>query len=104
MTDGEWLRPESLLPDRTPRRGGRWIDHRLMIGTVLWRTRTGSPWRDLPECYGNWKTAYYRDRRWAIDGAWVSILDELRQGLTLTHSCHIFLDRQITAFRLGLDH
>ena len=33
------------MPDRTPRRGGRWQDHRRIINGVLWRTRTGAPWQ-----------------------------------------------------------
>jgi transposase len=56
------------------------MDHRLLINAVLWRTRTGSAWRDLPPCYGNWKTVYNRHRRWAIDGVWAALLDELRRG------------------------
>ena len=39
---------------------------------------------DLPECYGNWKTVYNRHRRWAIDGVWATILDELRRGCDQT--------------------
>ncbi len=80
MADEEWARLEPLLPDRTPRRGGRWVDHRAVIDGVLWRTRTGSPWRDLPAEYGHWKTVYNRHRRWSADGTWASILDELRRG------------------------
>ena len=80
LTDDEWARLEPLLPDRTPCRGGRWLDHRPVIDGVLWRTRTGSPWRDLPLSYGNWKTVYSRHRRWAGDGTWENILDGLRTG------------------------
>ena len=70
---------ERLLPDRGPRRGGRWIDHRLVINGVMWRTRSGSPWRDLPGEYGNWKTVYNRHRRWSGDGTWERVLAELRR-------------------------
>lgn len=31
---------------------------------VLWIARTGSPWRDLPERFGNWSTAFLRFREW----------------------------------------
>jgi transposase len=79
LSDQEWGRLEPLLPDRSPRRGGRWIDHRLVINGVIWRTRTGSPWRDLPGVYGNWKTVYNRHRRWSGDGTWERILAELRR-------------------------
>jgi transposase len=80
LTDVEWERLEPLLPDRTPARGGRWCDHRQVINGVLWRTRTGAPWRDLPMSYGNWKTVYSRHRRWSGDGTWAMILDRLRAG------------------------
>ena len=56
------------------------MDHRVVVDAVLWRTRTATPWRDLPECYGNWKTVYNRYRRWAIEGVWAAALDELRRG------------------------
>lgn len=80
LTDSEWALLEPLLPDRTPQRGGRWQDHRRVINGVLWRTRTGSPWRDLPEEYGNWKTVYMRHRRWSADDTWARVLDDLRRG------------------------
>lgn len=80
LTDEEWARLEPLLPDRTPRRGGRWADHRAVINAVMWRTRTGSPWRDLPGEYGQWTTVYNRHRRWSADGTWAAVLDELRRG------------------------
>ena len=58
LTDDQWANLEPLLPVRTPIRGGRWMDHRKVINGVLWRTRSGSAWRDLPPEYGNWKTVY----------------------------------------------
>ena len=51
-----------------------------MINGVLWRTRTGAPWRDVPSSYGNWKGIYSRHRRWSGDGTWELILDRLRTG------------------------
>jgi transposase len=80
LTEEEWAALEPLLPDQTPRRGGRWADHRSVINGVLWRTRTSSPWRDLPRDYGHWKTIYNRHRRWSADGTWAKVLDELRRG------------------------
>lgn len=80
LTDEEWARLEPLLPDRSACRGGRWADHRRVIDGVIWRTRSGSPWRDLPPEYGNWKTVYNRHRRWSGDRTWERILDELRRG------------------------
>ena len=52
----------------------------MVINGIMFRTRTGCPWRDLPGEYGNWKTAYNRHRRWSLDGMWQGILDRLRAG------------------------
>ncbi|MGW1998355.1 IS5 family transposase [Embleya sp. NPDC001921] len=67
----EWLRP--LLPE-VGRRGGRWRDHRQVIDGVLFRIRTGTQWRDLPERFGPWKTVHERHRRWSADGTWERLL------------------------------
>jgi transposase len=81
LTDSEWALQEPLLPDRAvARRGGQWLDHRVVIDAVVWRTRTGSPWRDLPGEFGNGKTVSMRHRRWSRDGTWQRVLDELRPG------------------------
>jgi transposase len=79
LTDEEWERLAPLLPAH-PRQGHRWNDHRMLIDGALFRTRTGCPWRDLPDGYGNWKTVYNRHRRWSLDGTWEQILDSLRAG------------------------
>lgn len=47
-----------------------------MINGVLWRLRTGAPWRDLPERYGPWQTVYERFARWEADGAWARLLEQ----------------------------
>ncbi len=78
LTDEQWAVLEPLLPDRTPRRGGRWIDHRPVVDGVIWRVRTGAPWRDLPPAYGRWQTVYDRHRRWSADGTWDRVLQRLR--------------------------
>ncbi|MDQ1005618.1 transposase [Streptomyces sp. V4I23] len=66
MTDAAWERIEPLLP-RVDGRGRPWRDHRQVIDGVLWRLRTGSPWRDLPGRYGPWQTVYERFGRWEAD-------------------------------------
>ncbi|WP_420714948.1 hypothetical protein [Streptomyces sp. WM6372] len=33
-----------MLPDRTPRRGGRWRDHQQVIDAIAWTCQTGSQW------------------------------------------------------------
>jgi transposase len=73
LTDRAWAAIEPLLPD-VGTRSGRWRDHRQVINGILWKLRTGAPWRDLPERYGPWKTCHERLRRWTADGTWERIL------------------------------
>jgi transposase len=79
LTDEEWRLLAPLLP-ANPRQGHRWNDHRMVINGVMFRTRAGCAWRDLPEQFGNWKTVYNRHRRWSLDGTWEQILNALRAG------------------------
>lgn len=70
---------EPLLPVNAVR-GARWNDHRSVINGDFFRTRTSCAWRDLPACYGKWKTVYNRHRRWSLDGTWERILHGSRAG------------------------
>ena len=45
-----------------------------MIEAMIFRTRTGCPWRDLPEIFGPWKSVYTRWRRWSRVGLWEVVL------------------------------
>ena len=51
---------DPLLPDRGDR-GPPISDKRRMVNGILWVLRTGAPWRDMPERYGNWNSVF--DRR-----------------------------------------
>jgi transposase len=62
----------------TPRRGGRWRDHRQVLNGILFWVRTGVPWRDVRERYGPWETVYKRFARWQTDGTWPRIEASLR--------------------------
>src|ERR1041384_7954290 len=86
LSSEEWAVLEPLLPAQ-PVWGGKWRDHRQVINAICWVKRTGSPWRDLPERYGPWKTPYQRFRRCADYGtgarlkAHVVALADLDDGL-----------------------
>ncbi len=45
---------------------------------MLWRVKTGAPWRDIPERYGPWKTTYNRFARWAARGIGERLFKELQ--------------------------
>ncbi|MGX8904647.1 IS5 family transposase [Streptomyces netropsis] len=78
LTDDQWARLEPLLPvGEKPGRPRVWPRRRLIDG-IRWRTRTGVPWRDLPERFGPWDRVYDLFRRWQRDGTWAKILTRLQ--------------------------
>ena len=76
LTDRAWEQIEPrLLQVDAKKRGGRWRDHRTVVNGILWKLRTGSPWRDLPEKrYGPWQTCFDRFNRWRRNGTWDRLL------------------------------
>jgi len=77
LTDDQWDRIQPLLP-RRPQGRKSTLGDRLFVEAVLYRTKTGIPWRDLPERFGPWKTVYNRFCRWAAKDHWSRIFLELQ--------------------------
>jgi transposase len=69
-----------LLPPQRPRVGHPARDHRTVLSAILWVLRTGAPWRDLPERFGPWSTAWNRFRRWTASGVWARLLAGLQRA------------------------
>ena len=70
---------QGLLPGREGHVGVTAKDNRLFVEAVLWRYHTGSPWRDLPERFGDWKNTHRRFSRWAESGIWYRIFKHLAE-------------------------
>src|SRR5262249_61897509 len=47
---------------------------------IFWVLRTGAPWRDLPERYGPYTTAYNRFNRWRKAGVWDRLMDAVTKA------------------------
>ncbi|MEV7730215.1 IS5 family transposase [Streptomyces sp. NPDC087917] len=78
LTNVQWARLEPLLPQGIkPGRPPTWTRRQLIDG-IRWRTRTGAPWRDVPQRYGPWDRAYDLFRRWQRAGTWKRILEQLQ--------------------------
>ena len=77
VDDETWTKVEALLPGKASDRGVTARDNRLFLEAVLWRVRTGLPWRDLPEDFGNWNSVFQRFRRWAVAGVFDRIFQRL---------------------------
>ena len=45
-----------------------------VLGGILWVARTGSSWREMPEEFGKWESAYKRHELWMKQGLWQGIL------------------------------
>ena len=76
LTDLEWRILDPLLPDRGDR-GPPISDKRRMVNGILWVLRTGAPWRDMPERYGNWNSVFVRFTRWSKIGVWDAAFETL---------------------------
>lgn len=77
LSNEQWERIQDLLPGKETDPGGTGKDNRLFVDAVMWILRTGAPWRDLPERYGNWNSVYQRFNRWAKSGVWQHVFEEL---------------------------
>jgi transposase len=52
-------------------------DLRLTVEGMLYRIRTGCPWRDMPSVFGGWNAVYKRFRAWAQSGKWWRVFKAL---------------------------
>jgi len=68
ITDEQWALVKGLLPTR-----GRRAKNRLFVDAVFWMAKTGAPWRDLPERFGPWNSAFRRFTRWSKSGVWARV-------------------------------
>ena len=59
LSDAAWERMAPLIIGRPDQKG----------------STTGSPWRDLPEAFGDWNSVFRRFSRWSIKGVWWRIFE-----------------------------
>jgi len=85
LTDLQWRQLQKVLPRQ--RAGPKAMrGDRLFVDAVLYRARTGTPWRDLPERFGPWKSVYNRFANWARQGHWATIFQQLQVEVDETGS------------------
>ncbi|WP_143871349.1 IS5 family transposase [Catenovulum sediminis] len=90
LTDKAWLKLK-LLMEETGRVYNK-FEHRNTLEGILYRMRTGIPWRDLPSDFGDWSTVYRRFNLWSKKG----ILDNIFKVLAyITDSEWLFIDGTI---------
>jgi len=79
LTDEEWELigsefPEPKATGRPPR------DPRVIMNAIFWILRTGAPWRDLPEEFGPWQSAWRLFDKWNGDGTLARVLEKLQSA------------------------
>ena len=77
LTDEQWDLVTELFPAERGK-GRPYRSHRMVLDGIMWILNTGSPWRDLPERYGRWKTVYNRFNRWRREGLFDRVLQRLQ--------------------------
>ncbi len=90
LTDKSWLKLKELMIN-----SGRIynkLDHRMTLEGILYRMRTGIPWRDLPPDFGQWSTVFRRFNLWSRKG----ILNNIFKALSYITDCEwLFIDGSI---------
>jgi transposase len=76
LRDDQWERIKDLLPGREGSVGVTASDNRPFVEAVLYRHRTGMPWRDLPERFGDGTKVHLRFSRWAKSGVWERVFQQ----------------------------
>jgi transposase len=83
LTDRQWQHLEPLLP--AVRHGGRpaHYSRREIVNAILYVTRNGCAWRNLPHDLPPWSLVYNYFWRWQRDGVWQAahsqLVGDLRQ-------------------------
>lgn len=77
LTDQQWDLISPMVPVKP---GGRPAKHdrRRIVEAILYLTRTGCSWRQLPHDFPPWDTVYWYFQRWSADGTTDRIHDALR--------------------------
>ena len=86
LRDDQWERIKDLLPGRVGSVGVTAADNRRFVEAVLYRYRTGMPWRDLPERFGDGIKVHLRFSRWAKSGVWERVFQHL---ITVQRYSHV---------------
>ena len=81
LSDDEWHLIQDLFPPPKKMGRPRRDDRTLLFNGVFWILCSGAAWRDLPERYGPWQTAFDRFCKWKQDGTFDRIVEKLHLKL-----------------------
>jgi putative transposase len=96
LTDEIWAHLEAVITEVKSRAGApAETSDREFVEAVLYRARTGIPWRDLPACFGAWDAVYQRFRRWEKTGVWQALFENMPDDAALEAAKAVFLDSTV---------
>ena len=79
LTDEQWRLIEPSLPAPKPGGRPRSVDLREVMNAVLYLSRTGCSWRQLPHDFPPWGTVHFYYRCFRLNGTWAKIHERLRR-------------------------
>jgi putative transposase len=81
LTDAQWQIVEPLVP--AAKAGGRPANYerREILNALLYVTKNGCTWRNLPHDLPPWSLVHYYFWHWKRDGTWQTLHDRLREQL-----------------------
>lgn len=78
LSDEAWARFAAVIAAiKSPAGASPEISDRDFLEALLYRARTGCPWRDLPDRFGAWDAVYQRFRRWQRAGHFRALFERL---------------------------
>jgi transposase len=94
ITDAIWesLKPLVETAKRTPVGAKPELGDRLFLEALLYRARTGIPWRDLPAEFGHWNAVFQRWKRWRLAGVWDRLFEMLPTDSPLAEAKRLLVD------------
>ena len=103
LSDFEWNVIQPILPNKS--RGVPRVDDRRVLNGIFWVVRSGAPWRDMPERYGPYTTAYNRFSRWRKAGVWDRLMDKITKSydgkIQMIDSTSVRVHQQAAAIKRG---
>ena len=94
LTNPIWQELEPLVPASKRSKEGAPPDlsDRNFLEAEIHFWRTGIPWRDLPEEFGDWNAVYQRFKRWRIAGVRDRLFGSLPVESPVMEAQRLFID------------
>ena len=83
LTDEQWRLIAPSIPSPKPGGRPRSVDLREVVNAVLYLSRTGCSWRQLPHDFPPWGTTHFYYRCFRLDGTWEKIHEQLRRRVRI---------------------